>query len=152
MDIRLVEIDESGIPVEEIPLSDVARSVCESYVTLFQKVGFQRPWIGYLGISGGRVVGTCAFKSPPQKGQVEIAYFTFPGYEGQGIATRMAQQLVSISQKADDSIAITAQTLPHENSSTSILRKLNFCQIGIAHDEDVGEVWEWKMNRDRNRR
>jgi quercetin dioxygenase-like cupin family protein len=36
--------------------------------------------------------------------------------------------------------------LPHENASTSVLRKLGFRRVGTAHDDEVGEVWEWQMS------
>lgn len=129
----------------DIRLPEVAQSVSEGTVGMYQKMGFVRPWVGYLAEQDGRVVGTCAFKSPPQEGRVEIAYFTFPEYEGKGVATRMARQLVQIAQDADSGVGIIAQTLPHENASTSVLRKLGFRRVGTAHDDEVGEVWEWKV-------
>lgn len=146
MDIRLIEIGPDGRPVEELPLSEMVRSVGDSTVGVYQKTGYVRPWIGYLAEREGRVVGTCAFKSPPQEGRVEIAYFTFPEYEGKGVATQMARRLVQIARDADRGIGIVAQTLPQECASTSILRKLGFHRNGVAHDDEVGDVWEWKMS------
>ncbi len=145
MDIRLIEIGPDGRPVEELTLPEVARSVCEATVGVYRKTGFVRPWVGYLAEQDGQVVGTCAFKSPPQGGRVEIAYFTFPEYEGKGVATQMARQLVQIARDADSGVGIVAQTLPHENASTSVLWKLGFRRVGMAHDDEVGEVWEWTM-------
>jgi quercetin dioxygenase-like cupin family protein/GNAT superfamily N-acetyltransferase len=149
MDIRLIEIGPDGRPVEELTLPEMAQSVCEATVGVYQKTGFARPWVGYLAERDGLVVGTCAFKSPPQEGRVEIAYFTLPEYEGMGVATRMARRLVQIARDADSGVAIVAQTLPHENASTSVLRKLGFRRVGAAHDDEVGEVWEWQM-REKN--
>ncbi len=145
MGIRLIEIGPDGRPVEELTLPEVARSVSEASVGVYQKTGFVRPWVGYLAEQDGRAVGTCAFKSPPQQGRVEIAYFTFPEYEGKGVATRMARQLVQIARDADSGVGIVAQTLPHENASTSVLRKLGFRRVGTAHDDEAGEVWEWAL-------
>ena len=132
MTIRLVETGLDGRPVEDLPLPDVARSVCEATAAAYRNTGFVRPWIGYFGYLDGQVVGTCAFKTTPQAGRVEIAYFTFPGHEGKGIATRMARQLVQLAQGTDNGIGIMAQTLPQENASTAILRKLGFRRIGMA--------------------
>ena len=146
MTVRLVEIGLDGRPVEDLPLPDVARSVCAATAAVYRNTGFVRPWIGYLALQKGQVVGTCAFKTPPQNGRVEIAYFTFPGHEGKGVATQMARQLVRLAQANDSSIGIMAQTLPQENASTAVLRKLSFNRVGTAHDEEVGEVWEWQMN------
>jgi RimJ/RimL family protein N-acetyltransferase len=77
---------------------------------------------------------------------VEIAYFTFPDHEGLGIATAMARELIRIARAALPDVVVTAQTLPEENASTHILRKLGFAQAGIAHDDDAGEVWEWHLH------
>lgn len=144
--MRLVEIGEDGLTVERLELPDAARTVCELTAAAYRKTGFVRPWVGYLAEEDCQVVGTCAFKTPPKKGRVEIAYFTFPDYQGRGLATRMARLLIEKAQNTDPSIEITAQTLPQENASTTILRKLNFSRIGTAHDEDAGEVWEWQLN------
>jgi quercetin dioxygenase-like cupin family protein/GNAT superfamily N-acetyltransferase len=143
--IRLVEIGIAGRPVENLPLPDVALSVCEATAVMYQKAEFRRPWVGYLALQDGQVVGTCAFKTAPQDGRVAIAYFTFPEHEGKGIATRMARLLVQLAQVTDSSVGIVAQTLPQENASTAILRRLGFNRVGMAHDSDVGEVWEWQM-------
>lgn len=146
MHARLIEIGPDGRPVEELTLPEVAQSVCEAAAAVYRKTGFVRPWVGYLAGQDGRVVGTCAFKSPPQEGRVEIAYFTLPGYEGKGIATRMARELVQLARTTDDRIAVVAHTLPQENASTSVLRKVGFRRVGTAHDDEVGEVWEWQMS------
>jgi RimJ/RimL family protein N-acetyltransferase len=45
---------------------------------------------GYLVLENDTIVGTYAFRSPPRNGEVEIAYFTFPEFEGRGFATEMA--------------------------------------------------------------
>jgi [ribosomal protein S5]-alanine N-acetyltransferase len=143
--IRLVEIGIDGRPVEDLPLPNAASSICDATATMYQKTGFRRPWVGYLAVQDGQVVGTCAFKTPPQDGRVEIAYFTFLEHEGKGIATQMARLLVELALDTDVSISLVAQTLPRENASTTILRKLGFNRIGMAHDSDAGEVWEWQM-------
>ncbi|WP_157862452.1 GNAT family N-acetyltransferase [Nitrosococcus halophilus] len=89
--------------------------------------------------------GTCAFKTPPQNNEIEIAYFTFPNNEGRGIATRMSSQLIQIARAQIPSLTITAQTLPENNASSSILKKLGFVSVGeLDHPED-GRVWEWKL-------
>src|ERR1700726_2811880 len=57
----------------------------------------------------------------------------------------MARLLIRLAQDPDSSIGILAKTLPPENASTAVLRKLSFNRVGTAHDEEVGEVWEWQM-------
>jgi RimJ/RimL family protein N-acetyltransferase len=78
---------------------------------------------------------------------VEIAYFTFQGYEGRGYATRMARALIDRAWETEADVIIAAQTLPNESASTTILRRLGFALVGsINHPED-GEVWEWQLRR-----
>lgn len=111
--IRLVQIAHGGVPAEDLgSLPEVATEMCAATVSLYRKVGFNPPWVGYLALSGSDVVDTCSFVSQPQGGKVEIAYFTFPPFEGQGIATAMAQALIEIAGKADREIEVTARTLP----------------------------------------
>ncbi len=146
MNIRRIEIGEGGYPVETLQLSDEAKWVCEATANLYRVNGFVRPWIGYFAAVDKEVVGTCAFKSPPQNGRVEIAYFTFPAFERRGIATEMARSLIAIAQAQDTSLQIIAQTMPQENASTAILKKLGFTKTGtVCHPED-GEVWEWLLD------
>lgn len=74
---------------------------------------------------------------------MEIAYFTFPEFEGRGFATEMAKQLLQIAATADSTVQVYAQTLPVNSASTKILEKLGFTLSGsINHSED-GIVWEW---------
>jgi hypothetical protein len=41
---------------------------------------------------------------------------------------------------------VAAQTLPEENASTSVLKKLQFSFVGsVEHPED-GLVWEWQLS------
>jgi RimJ/RimL family protein N-acetyltransferase len=94
-------------------------------------------------VTAGIAVGGGGFKEAPKNGRVEIAYFTVPEFEGRGFASRTARALVAIARQADAGLIITAQTLPVENASTAILRKLGFrLDRTIDHPQD-GEVWEW---------
>ena len=91
----------------------------------------------------GTFVGTCSFKSPPQNAEVEIAYFTFPQYEGQGVATQMVRWLTELAEK-NGVKRVKAQTLPEKNASTRILEKLGFTFVGPAVHPDDGTIWEWQ--------
>lgn len=90
-----------------------------------------------------RLVGGGGFKEAPKDGRVEIPCFTVPEFEGRGIATCTARALVAIARQANAALVVAAQTLPAENTSTAILRKLGFrLDRTIDHPED-GWVWEW---------
>ncbi len=101
--------------------------------------------MGYLVLESGTIVGTCAFRSPPRNGEVEIAYFTFPEFEGRGIATEVARHLIETGQAAVPSIRIFAFTLPEKNASNHILEKLGFSLAGETRDEDDRVVWRWEL-------
>jgi ribosomal-protein-alanine N-acetyltransferase len=106
--LRLVQIAHDGVPVEELgSLPAVAMEMCTATVSLYRRVGFNPPWIGYLALSGPEVVGTCSFTSQPHLGKVEIAYFTFPQFEGRGMATSMARALIEIAGTTGREIQVT---------------------------------------------
>lgn len=142
--MQLVGILHDGsTPGAPAALPEIARAVVESNVQMYSGGGATPPWIGYLAFEGQTCVGTCAFKSAPVKGAVEIAYFTFPGHESRGVATAMAHQLVEIAVTAAPEVKITAQTMPAEGASTRILRRNGFVfHRALQHPED-GPVWEW---------
>ncbi|MEZ0387202.1 MAG: GNAT family N-acetyltransferase, partial [Verrucomicrobium sp.] len=77
--------------------------------------------------------------------RVEIAYFSFPGNEAQGLATEMARQMVKMAREADANVTITAQTLLERNASHSVLEKNGFVKAGTAEDVDAGTVQEWQF-------
>ena len=144
MMIKLVAIQRDGSLAEECgTLPNIAQSVIEQTLRLYESVGWNFPWVGYLAFDGGVCVGTCAFKGAPKNNAVEIAYHTFPEYEGRGIATQLAKQLCPIAKTAAPNICVSAQTLPEENASTRVLRKLGFVLKGLVIDPEVGTVWEW---------
>jgi RimJ/RimL family protein N-acetyltransferase len=125
---------------------ELVKELGQALQKMYQIVGYQPPWIGYQALDNDRVIGSCSFKSAPVAGRVEIAYFTFPEYEGQGYATQMAGMLLEIAHKEDPRVIVTAQTLPIKNASTSILKKLGFEYVReVMHPED-GLVWEWEYH------
>ena len=105
-------------------------------------------WSGYCVVDGasGAVIGACGFKGPPRDdGTVEIAYFTYPGFEGRGYATQMAQALIDIARAAPEVRHIIAHTLPESNASTRILAKMGMTLRGEVMDPDDGRVWRWEL-------
>ncbi len=147
--LRLVVVQEDGSPSESgVVVPSVGLEVLTSTASLYRRVGYVPPWIGYLAVRGTEAVGGCAFTAPPAANRVEIAYFTFPPHEGRGFATAMARALVEVARRADQDVLVTAHTLPQGSASTRILRNLHFECIGpIEHPED-GTVWEWHLRRD----
>jgi len=143
--VSLIPIDPTGTLHEYTGvLPEAMDEVLQGIVGLYSVVGFEKPWICYLALAGGTPVGTCGFKSPPRDGRVEIAYFTFPGAEGRGVATAMAAALVAIAKPFP--VVVAAQTLPERNASHRVLEKLGFEHVEtVLHPED-GLVWEWRLS------
>jgi ribosomal-protein-alanine N-acetyltransferase len=139
-----------GQPQNEISsdqLVPIVREVARAQYRLYQKTGATEPWIGYLALesAGGDapIVGACSFKSMPHDGRVEIAYFTFSGHEGRGVARRMATALLDIADRSAAVFEVWAHTLPVVNASTCILNRLAFDQLGPVQDPEDGLVWRW---------
>lgn len=130
-------------------VADIAAEVATATLDLYAKTGATEPWISYFAFrdSDNALLGTCAFKSAPMQGLVEIAYFTFPGHEGQGVASVMARELLKIAFDDYGVKAVLAHTLPEENASTSILRKRGFTLVEAVEDPDDGPIWRWALLR-----
>lgn len=90
------------------------------------------------------MVGVCSFKGPPVEGKVEIAYYTFPGHEGRGIATAMAKFLLERARALQEVKFITAHTLRERNASVRILEKIGM-RFVCEETEDGEPVWLWQI-------
>jgi ribosomal-protein-alanine N-acetyltransferase len=145
MVVVLVRCAPDGKPVS--PVADLPEELaanCVATADLYRRVGFVEPWVGYIAVVDGSPVGGGAFVGPPKDGCVEIAYFTLPEHQGRGFAGQTAAGLVAIARAHHPSIKLKAFTLKEENPSVRILRRLGFSMVGLAHDADAGEVWEWR--------
>lgn len=141
--MKFLPITTELATTQRIAGSDFLRELCASILHMYVTSESVLPWIGYLTEKDGELIGTCAFKTPPESGSVEIAYFTFPGYEGRGIATAMARHLVELAA-LHGVRHVRAQTLPEKNASNRLLEKLGFTLSGSVMHPDDGEVWEWR--------
>jgi RimJ/RimL family protein N-acetyltransferase len=145
--VRLSPIDRDGSPRDfrgELP--EVVQEILETTRSLYASEGFEEPWIGYLAHRRNKPVGTCGFKSPPVDDRVEIAYFTFPEFQGRGCASAMAAKLIAIAKRHQPGLTIAAQTLPAPSASTRILEKLGFRRVETLDHPEDGRVWEWQLS------
>jgi [ribosomal protein S5]-alanine N-acetyltransferase len=145
--LRLFPIDTAGLNATETPRdrTEALVALVDATLSLYQRRGAIEPWIGYVAVENGEWVGGCGFAGPPQGGEAEIAYTSFAGHEGRGVATRMAQELLRLARPAAQAAGVRfiAHTLPEEGASTRILRKLGFQgPQAIVHPDD-GPVWKW---------
>lgn len=127
---------------------ELVRQAAEQTATLLQRDPRPVPWIGYLivDLDAAEAVGVCGFKNAPKDGRVEIAYFTFPRFEGRGVATAAVSVLVEYARSAKPIPRITARTLREMNASSRVLRKCGFSLVGDVMDPEDGLVWEWEWS------
>jgi len=122
-----------------------AREALEQTVAMLAADPRPAPWGSYIAYEGEAAVGLCAFKAAPAAdGSVEIAYFTFPAFEGRGHATAMAGALARIASDAGAALVL-AHTLPEENASSRALRRNGFALAGDVVDPEDGPVWRWEL-------
>lgn len=124
-----------------VTLDETSRRVCAETAAMYARVGHEPPFVGYLAFDGKQYVGACGFAHPPRGGRVEIAYHTFEGFEGRGLATQMARALLDIADGHD----VIAHTTPESNASTAVLQKLGFQLQGRITDPEHGVVWQWQL-------
>jgi len=132
-----------------VRLHDVAQSVGQTSYDFLKSFPYEtRPRsLGYLVVEGEsqQLAGTCSFKGPPDgTGSVEIAYFTFPGFENRGIATEMARFLIERVREDEKVRTVLAYTLPEHNASTRVLEKIGMRFAGEA-EEDGSPIWRWEL-------
>src|SRR5262249_42163098 len=125
----------------------LVREVVEQTLAMMTTAPREPRWGGYLtvDVDSATVVGACGFKTGPSAdGSGEIAYYTFPGVEGQGFATAMAEKLIDLALSSPSVRLIIAHTLPEPNASGHILTKVGMQWMGEVHDPEDGKIWRWQ--------
>ncbi len=146
--MNLLPIEKDGTVAAMVTGHAECLEILAVFRDVYAKLGFEKPWIGYVAISEQQeIVGVAGFKGKPKNGKVEISYGTFKDYRRQGIGTQLCRQLVLLSLGTDKKITITARTLPENNASTKILKKNGFVFSGPVWDKEDGDVWEWEYRR-----
>jgi [ribosomal protein S5]-alanine N-acetyltransferase len=103
---------------------------------------------GYLAVDDAsrELIGTCSFKGEPDhEGAAEIAYFSFPSFEGRGYGTAMAEALLAVAAAVPRVTLVIAHTLPERNASTRILEKVGFRFGAVVEDPADGTIWRWEL-------
>lgn len=143
MELRILTGNEKSD--DPIFNSQEAKNLVEMYQGFYSNVGFNPPWVGYVIIKNNQVVGSCGFVGKPQNGRVELAYWTFQEFEGQGIAGFACRELIAIAKKENPKIIVTAKTAPEKNASTRILQKNGFVYSEVVQDHEIGDAWLWVL-------
>jgi len=143
------------MPLTYLPITPELEFDCSNYETVSQvmmdaiestlALNNALPWSGYLAQTPGRdIVGICAFKGAPDENrEVELAWFTFPGYERRGHGTDMAKHLVSLALQSDAGVRLIAITEPEAGPSAKICERVGFTCEGVVDLPDDGPVWRW---------
>lgn len=115
------------------------------YTGYYAQHGYAPPWIAYFTLLDGVAVGLCSFTGAPVNDRVEVAYWTFAGNEGKGIASFGCRALVRIAREASPTPTVYAKTAPEQNASTRILEKHGFVKTGVVTDHEIGDAWYWEL-------
>lgn len=93
----------------------------------------------------GAVVGSCAFKSPPDvDGVVEIAYGLAPEHQGRGYAREAARALTDYALRSGVR-CVRAHTRADNAPSARVLTACGFTCVGEVMDPEDGPVLRWEM-------
>lgn len=143
LEVIALNVDKS----EVLYASTDCQQLIDAMNEYYPKIGFNKPWVGYFVFKNNQVVGTGGFTGQPQGGKVEIAYWTFKAFEGQGIASFVCKQLIAIAKETEPDIIVTAKTAPEYNASTKVLQKNGFIFTEIVQDDEIGDAWLWTLDQ-----
>jgi len=114
----------------------------------YKKVGFQVPWIVYFIVSeNDEIIGAGGYKGPPKSDTIEITYGVLKNHQGSGMGTALCKKLIDFALQIDPLIKITARTFPDNKASIRVLEKNGFESIGTVHDDEDGNVLEWRLKK-----
>lgn len=146
MELRILQQNEDK--TNQLFESADCQSLLSMYEEYYPLTGFTIPWVAYFIIRQNQVLGSCGFTGKPRDGRVEIAYWTFKEFEGQGIASFACKELIKITQNTDPTLNITAKTEMKFNASVKILKNHHFTFNKIVQDEEIGDACLWVLKPD----
>lgn len=109
-------------------------------------------WWTYLFVHAAdkTLIGLGGYKGQPNdSGTVEIGYEIAPAYRNRGLATEAAQGLMDYAFAQPQIETVDAHTLAEVNPSTKVLEKIGMKNIETLTDPDDGELWHWRLNREK---
>jgi [ribosomal protein S5]-alanine N-acetyltransferase len=103
------------------------------------------------GGGGGRherIIGTCAFKGPPDgDGMVEIGYAIVPSRRRQGFAREAVDGLLAFAFADPRVTRVIAHTLTELVPSIGVLRSAGFTFTGRGHDPEEPDAVRYDLDR-----
>ena len=130
-----------------VHLHEVAQTVAQHSLAFMKTFPLETSpdWFGHFAIEGEsqRLIGICSLKGPPVDGMVEMAFYTFPGFEGIGVATEMARFLLERARSLQGVQRVIAHTASKSDASTRVLEKIGMRLAGEELEDGV-PVWRWE--------
>lgn len=84
------------------------------------------------------LIGICGFKGRPNvAGSVEIGYSILRQYRNLGFATEAVDRLVQWAFSHQNVVEVSAETLPHLQSSIRVMKKNGFVHTGPGSEQGV---------------
>ena len=103
----------------------------------------------FLKKDENKIIGNGGFKGVADvDGMVEIGYAISPLYENQGLATEAARGMIEYAFSWASVKMVDAHTLAEENASVKVLQKCGLTRIAEKHDEEDGDIWQWRIRRE----
>jgi [ribosomal protein S5]-alanine N-acetyltransferase len=103
----------------------------------------------FLKKDENKIIGNGGFKGvADENGMVEIGYAISPLYENQGLASEAARAMIEYALSWSHVKMVDAHTLAEENASGKILQKCRMTRIAEKHDDEDGDIWQWRILRE----
>lgn len=127
---------------------DGARAYLErSFLTPYQTHGCGM-WVIELD---GDAVGLSGIVVRPGTEFPDLGYALLPEFEGRGIATLAGQLVLQWASESGRWSHLDAYTMPHNEASNNVLRRLGFEDLGIVHLEafkgEPSQHWRKSLTR-----
>jgi RimJ/RimL family protein N-acetyltransferase len=104
-------------------------------------------WMWAIALDG-RFAGTVGFAGAPDPGGVvQVGYSVLPGLQGHGVATAALRGIVAWAFGHPEVRRVRATIPPWNAPSIRVAEKVGFSRSGTDHDDEVGEVHVYTLER-----
>jgi RimJ/RimL family protein N-acetyltransferase len=104
-------------------------------------------WMWAIALDG-RFAGTVGFAGPPDpEGSVQVGYSVLPEWQGRGVATDALRGIVGWAFGHPEVRRVRATIPPWNAPSIRVAEKVGFARAGTDHDDEVGEVHVYVLER-----
>lgn len=105
-------------------------------------------WWMWAIVLDGRFAGTVGFAGPPDpEGSVQVGYSMLPELQGRGVATDALRAIVAWAFGHPEVQLVRATIPPWNAPSIRVAEKAGFARAWTEHDDEVGEVHVYVLER-----